>query len=250
MKRYPGIRPFRTDEQAIFYGRDLDIDRLHRLIELEQLVILYGKSGYGKSSLLSAGIFPRLKAAGKRQFWEIRFGPYKAGESQPPAEYVRQAITRNSAAQPLVPDALADACIWQAFKNRQQGENAAFLLVFDQFEELFSYPQEQILAFKKQLAEALYSKVPKRFEAALADAGLSPEQEDAVYTPFELKVVFSIRSDRMSQLNVLKDYLPNLLQNGYELDALDEAGARDAILRPAGLNPTPIPSPKGEGPAL
>ena len=28
MKRYPGIRPFRTDEQALFFGRDADIERL------------------------------------------------------------------------------------------------------------------------------------------------------------------------------------------------------------------------------
>ncbi|MCB9315294.1 MAG: SUMF1/EgtB/PvdO family nonheme iron enzyme [Lewinellaceae bacterium] len=235
MKRYPGIRPFRTDEQGLFFGRDADIARLHRLIELEQLVILYGKSGYGKSSLLAAGIFPKLEKEAKRRFLEIRFGPHKAGESTAPADAVRHALARHAGPDPLLPDSMAGHCIWQAAKNCQQPGQANFLLVFDQFEELFSYPPEQILDFKKQLAEALYAKVPRRFETALAAAKLSPEAEDAIYTPFDLKVVFSIRSDRMSLLNGLKDYLPNLLQHGYELDALDEAGAREAILRPAAL---------------
>ncbi|MBL7776376.1 MAG: ATP-binding protein [Saprospiraceae bacterium] len=236
MKRYPGIRPFRTDEQALFFGRDADIERLFRLLELEQLVILYGKSGYGKSSLLSAGIFPLLEKQNKRRFWEIRFGPYKPGESLPPAEVVRHALARHAAPGPLVADALAGPGIWQAVKNCQRPDQAAFLLVFDQFEELFSYPPEQILEFKKQLAEALYAKVPRHIEAALARAPLSPDAEDALYTPFDLKVVFSIRADRMSLLNGLKDYLPNLLQHGYELDALDEASAREAVCRPAALS--------------
>jgi hypothetical protein len=51
-----------------------------------------------------------------------------------------------------------------------------------------------VLAFKKQLADI----VPKRYEQALAMANLSPEVEGAICTPFELKVVFTIRADRMS----------------------------------------------------
>ncbi len=235
MKRYPGIRPFRTDEQALFFGRDADIERLYRLMDLEQLVILYGKSGYGKSSLLSAGIFPRLQAEGRRRFREIRLGPFMPGASAAPAEAARAALLRGAPEKPLLPDALAGPSIWQALKNRQSAGEDSFLLVFDQFEELFTYPPEQILEFKKQLAEALYSRAPKRYENALNHAGLSPEQEDALYRPFDLKVVFSIRSDRMSLLNSLKDYLPNLLQHGYELDALDEAAATEAVVRPAKL---------------
>ncbi|AEE54178.1 hypothetical protein [Haliscomenobacter hydrossis] len=231
MKRYPGIRPFRTEEKDQFFGRDTDIERLYRLIDLEQLVILYSKSGYGKSSLLSAGIFPRLKME-ERRFWEIRFGPCKPGETPAPADAVRQAILRESRDEQIL---ATQPSIWQAFKSIQNAGKCSFLLVFDQFEELFSYPPEQILEFKKQLAEALYSRIPKRYETVLAAIGLSPDEEDAVYQPFELKVVFSIRSDRMSLLNELKDYLPNILQHGYELEALDETTAKEAVCKPAAL---------------
>ncbi len=246
MKRYPGIRPFRSDEQHLFFGRDTDTERLLRLIDLQQLVILYGKSGYGKSSLLSAGVFPRLQADGHLQPWEIRLGPYKPGESLPPAESLRMAVGRRVSDRPILPSSLAEPSLWQSLKNLQTPTNKRFLLVFDQFEELFTYPLEQVLEFKKQLAEALFSIVPKRYEKALASAKLPSETEDAIYTPFELKVVFSIRADRMSLLNGLKDYLPNLLQHGYELDALDEASAIEAVLRPAQLPSLPV----GEGPAV
>ncbi|HNL39928.1 MAG TPA: hypothetical protein PKH43_12355, partial [Saprospiraceae bacterium] len=226
MNRYPGIRPFTAAERPLFFGRDDDIERLIRLIRVAQLTVLYGRSGYGKSSLLQAGVLPLLRDEGDTPFSEVRIGPYQPGESPAPVQ------TLLSAAQ--APGGEAPDSLWQAFKQRQlRGEGGRFLLFFDQFEELFTYPAEQILAFKQQLAEALYALVPDRYGRAAAQ--LPAAERAAFFTPFELKVVFAIRSDRMSQLNTLKDYLPNLLQHSYELDALDERAATQAITAPAAL---------------
>ena len=229
--RYPGIRPFHTDENDRFFGRESDIERLWRLIRLEQVIILYGRSGFGKSSVLSAGIYPKLNADDRHQFWEIRFGPYRPEEPRPPVEALRGQIVQDDTAAPeLFPAADFGTGLWQILKNCQ-GKRKKFILFFDQFEELFSYPPEQILAFKQQLAQALYTAVPE----TVAEAALSPGQEQALNDPFELKVVFSIRADRMSLLKSLEDYLPNLLRHGYPLDALDESQARAAIVQPAAL---------------
>ncbi|MBL7806011.1 MAG: SUMF1/EgtB/PvdO family nonheme iron enzyme [Saprospiraceae bacterium] len=226
MNRYPGIRPFTAAERPLFFGRDDDIERLIRLIRVAQLTVLYGRSGYGKSSLLQAGVLPLLRDEGDTPFSEVRIGPYKPGESPAP---VQTLLSAAQASGGEAPDSL-----WQAFKQRQlRGEGGRFLLFFDQFEELFTYPAEQILAFKQQLAEALYALVPDRYGRAAAQ--LPAAERAAFFTPFELKVVFAIRSDRMSQLNTLKDYLPNLLQHSYELDALDEQAATQAITAPAAL---------------
>ena len=54
--RYLGVQPFKTSDKHIFFGRDEDIENLHDFIILEKLIVLFGKSGYGKSSLLNAGI--------------------------------------------------------------------------------------------------------------------------------------------------------------------------------------------------
>lgn len=56
--RYPGVTPFATGQRHIFFGRQQEIEALHRLIRREPLVALYSKSGLGKSSLLNAGIVP------------------------------------------------------------------------------------------------------------------------------------------------------------------------------------------------
>ncbi len=54
--RYPGVQPFKTNESDIFFGRDDDKTKLYNLLMLEKLVVLFGKSGHGKSSLINAGI--------------------------------------------------------------------------------------------------------------------------------------------------------------------------------------------------
>ena len=73
--RYPGIRPFERKDQAIFFGRDTDIEHLSRIISLEKFVVLNGKSGLGKSSLLNAGVIPELESMGY-ELHSIRLGAY------------------------------------------------------------------------------------------------------------------------------------------------------------------------------
>jgi len=59
-KRYPGIYSFSQEQKDIFFGRDNDIEKLLILIEVENQVLLYSKSGIGKTSLLNAGVIPKL----------------------------------------------------------------------------------------------------------------------------------------------------------------------------------------------
>ena len=60
---YVGLRSYSTEEAAIFYGRGQDIRHLHNQLHREQPVILFsGKKGVGKSSLLAAGLAPRLES--------------------------------------------------------------------------------------------------------------------------------------------------------------------------------------------
>lgn len=60
---YVGLRPFTREDAAIFFGRNQNILELHnRISEGRRLILLYGPSGVGKSSLLFAGLFPRLES--------------------------------------------------------------------------------------------------------------------------------------------------------------------------------------------
>jgi WD40 repeat protein len=71
---YPGMAPYDRDRSGSFHGRDAEIDEVLRRLRLHPLLLVVGPSGSGKSSLLHAGVEPRLIAARYRVIG-IRPGP-------------------------------------------------------------------------------------------------------------------------------------------------------------------------------
>lgn len=57
---YPGIVAFRPDDARFFYGRESEIGDLLRNIRSHSFLLVVGPSGSGKSSLVAAGLMPRL----------------------------------------------------------------------------------------------------------------------------------------------------------------------------------------------
>jgi len=57
---YPGLRPFEVDEWSIFFGREQMVDEVIDRLAAHQLVMIHGSSGSGKSSLVRAGVLPKL----------------------------------------------------------------------------------------------------------------------------------------------------------------------------------------------
>ena len=56
-----GLESYSEAQSKMFFGRDKGIDNLTSLIKSNTLTIVFGKSGTGKTSLLNAGVFPRLR---------------------------------------------------------------------------------------------------------------------------------------------------------------------------------------------
>ncbi|MCB0613905.1 MAG: ATP-binding protein, partial [Phaeodactylibacter sp.] len=90
--RYPGPRPFTSGQQKVFYGREEEVRSLSRLIGREQLVVLFSKSGMGKSSLLNAGIVPKVQDEGRLAPLDIRFRAFTDGETDMPQDKARGRI--------------------------------------------------------------------------------------------------------------------------------------------------------------
>ncbi|MGA9276901.1 BTAD domain-containing putative transcriptional regulator [Ilumatobacter sp.] len=61
---YRGLRPFDVADAAGFHGRSKAVDDLVELVTVRRLVTVVGASGSGKSSLVRAGLVPRLQAEG------------------------------------------------------------------------------------------------------------------------------------------------------------------------------------------
>ena len=244
--RYAGISPFTGEQRTVFYGRDSDIEELYELIMLEKQVLLYAKSGVGKSSVMNAGVLPLFEKKGEYLSITIRFRAYNELDVVSPVQRIIDELKKIQAVsleQPTILDQIAaqnSDSLWFYFKKIQLlGEELKLILVFDQFEELFSYPTELLEDFKIQYAETLAGEVPPRFvdlfgRARSNDRKLMNRQTMAALNKtVQMKSVYLIRSDRMSSLNHLADRIPNIQKSHYELLPLNKEQAREAIVNPA-----------------
>ena len=145
--RYPGIRSFEADDQILFNGRRKEIDELFNLIKIKPLVVLFGKSGLGKTSLLKAGVGPLLL---KQHYFPIMIRLQDTSIS--PSTSVLNALDN------YVDHDLLNKYgnktknkIWEylnaAFFKEADGSTAIPVLIFDQFEELFNHPKDVQEAF-------------------------------------------------------------------------------------------------------
>ena len=78
---FQGLLPFRLDDEDWFFGRDEETDEILSLILSHQLILIYGQSGAGKTSLLNAKIIPELKKEGFHVLPTARVGPVISEES-------------------------------------------------------------------------------------------------------------------------------------------------------------------------
>src|SRR5688572_16122891 len=86
-----GLASFTEESRAYFHGRDEEIAELSRRVQRKLLTVLFGQSGLGKTSILRAGVVPRLRAEG---YCPVYVRVDYSSQAPPPAEQIKQAIFR------------------------------------------------------------------------------------------------------------------------------------------------------------
>ena len=141
---YKGLRPFAEEDAADFFGRDDLVNRLlGALREGSHLVALVGPSGSGKSSVIGAGLIPRLRAGaapGSEQWVIAQMVPGTSPLTEVEAVVAAAAGVPNGLAKLLDPDGEAGQ---SATSLRVMPKDGRLLVVIDQFEELFTITDEQ-----------------------------------------------------------------------------------------------------------
>jgi formylglycine-generating enzyme required for sulfatase activity len=163
---YPGLETFKPEQAPIFFGRGTEVDQLLDVLRdpTIRFVSVVGASGSGKSSLVAAGLIPRLRAGalpGSAHWIDISFKPGERGCA--PGErgsdpflalaYALKTALGTTGQRELdlakdlraKPDGFA-SCVDRILSGRPGV--AELLLVIDQFEELFTLvPDEARAAF-------------------------------------------------------------------------------------------------------
>jgi WD40 repeat protein len=171
---YPGLVSFEEEDAGVFFGRDQEVgEGLDRLNQLRRqggngMLMVLGASGSGKSSLVRAGLLPRLRQDSKRWIvltpgrpgaqprWTIAriLAEALPGDSEARAEEIRQELFDATSVEEAA-DSLVRAI--NAVRDASESSGARVLMVLDQFEELLlqddEHPAHDFLAALRQVLD-------------------------------------------------------------------------------------------------
>ena len=235
---WPGLSPYADPKDSKhakqFCGRDSESYDVTQLIKNNIFVTLYGKSGNGKTSLLNAGVSPKLREA---RFVPISIRLGLANENVSFQQHIISEIEKPELDLRIkeinVVDKIEDNTtvdyLWSYFA-RHKFYNADNKIVFpviilDQFEEVFRVRQEDTATLLKQISFLMDEG------HALTDRTIDGNKYE--YS-FNFRFVVSIREDDLYKLEdtIDNNYLGAMKQNRYRLRPITKDGAKDIITIP------------------
>ena len=222
---YPGIEAFAYADHAVFFAREQEAEKLLRLVTVYRSVLVFGRSGSGKSSVINAGFVPRALAEGMVPD-RIRLQP-RYGQ-----EIIVERTSRHGDGQtPYLPSSFAPAdstahrlvlsiSDFRAALAANPPGGSLPILIFDQFEEFISLFEEALGG------ESLLTA--RRIQADLLDLLVSLHRDSDV----RIKLLFAFREDYLAKLGKLLNRCPDLRDTFLHLTAPRAAALEQIILGP------------------
>jgi hypothetical protein len=239
-----GLASFTEESRPYFFGREGEVAELARRVQRKLLTVLFGQSGLGKTSILRAGLVPRLRGQGYCPVYvRIDYGR----DAPSPAEQIKQAIfrtARRSGEWTQVGVAAAGETLWEFLHHRddvlkdESGATLIPLLIFDQFEEIFTLGQGDDFGrarakdFIEDLADLVENRPPRSFEARLDADDSAAESFD--FARSDYRVLIALREDYLAPLESVKGVMPSVTQNRVRLAPMTGVQALEAVTGPGG----------------
>ena len=237
-----GLASFTEETRAYFYGREEEVAELARRVQRKLLTVLFGQSGLGKTSILRAGLVPRLRTQGYCPIYvRIDYGR----DTPEPAEQIKLAIVRaarRSGEWTQAGVAVAGESLWEFLHHRddvlrdESGATLIPLLIFDQFEEIFTLAQSddfgraRAARFIAELADLVENRPPKELEAKFEEDETAAARFD--FARSDYRVLIALREDYLASLESLKKTMPSISQNRLRLARMTGGQALVAVLEP------------------
>ena len=205
---YPGLRPFAEEESIFFKGRDLHIRQIVKLLEQNKMTFITGASGDGKSSMVYAGVVPYIRAG----FSKAEFNSWLIFDFKPQRNPL-ESLAKSASDELQLPysETLAElrrgfSSLVDVYKKSgfyvKDSDDAAnrgknLLIIADQFEEVFT------------MNENFRNGMPS-IEAYITVNLLLETVRLSIVHQLPIYVIFTMRSDYISQCTVFKD-LPEFI---------------------------------------
>jgi WD40 repeat protein/energy-coupling factor transporter ATP-binding protein EcfA2 len=167
---YRGLFAFSRNDASFFFGRDNFVKTLVKSIQEKPLVSVIGNSGSGKSSVIFAGLIPKLEESGKWNIADFRptnnpfFGLAKAllNLFDSNIDVLEQTIRAKKYVNNFKMESVTLKDVLES-KLQEFSSEQRFLIVIDQFEELYTLSLEDDKnLFLGQLLEVIEMESKKR----------------------------------------------------------------------------------------
>lgn len=235
---YKGPKYYEETDKDIFYGRDKETQELYYLVENCDFCVCYAESGEGKSSLINAGLSPRLREndflpvriilsdekynadLSKEDFdnlvWEaIKLSVKKENDKEDETKRFRYI----SYSLPKSDESLSEDLGWKLRNIELRGDSfhkITPVIIFDQFEEVFSKAKDI------SWTNDFFSWLKNLYDVAYHSPSANQQKQ--------FKVLLSMRSDYISELDywsMAKYFMPSLKNNRYCLRPLTIKSANE-----------------------
>ncbi len=193
------LDPYARSDKAVFFGRDAEVEELYRLVFQTNLVLVYGTSGTGKTSLIQCGLANRFQPSDWFELFVRR------------EENINAALDRAIRARAET-DIAAGASVVEAVQSLYLDHLRPIYLIFDQFEELFIMGSaEEQDAFFDTVAALLAAKV-------------------------SAKIVISMREEYLAQLHRFEKIVPTLFNKRLRVETMSMANVEAVIVGTTAAN--------------
>ncbi|MGH9929733.1 MAG: hypothetical protein ACREA9_10985 [Pyrinomonadaceae bacterium] len=233
---FPGLRPFKEDEEYRFFGRENQVDAMVDKLTATRFLAVVGTSGSGKSSLVNCGLRPALHGglmARAGTAW--RMAQFRPGSD--PMRAMARALAKDGVlfrdyqAGGLTLAEIVDTTLRMSnlglidiYEQAQLGDGVNLLVVVDQFEELFRY---------RQFGAGHEDNVYGMSEEAAAFVNLLLEAK--AQTTHPIYVVLTMRSDFLGDCTQFTGLAEAINAGQYLVPRMTRDERRAAISGPVGV---------------
>ena len=235
---YKGPKYYEETDKDIFFGRDKETQELYYLVENSDFCVCYAESGEGKSSLINAGLSPRLR---ENDFLPVRIilsdDKFNADLSiedfyNLALEAIKLSVKKENDKEdetkrfryisyfsPESDESLSEGLGWKLRNIELRGDSfhkITPVIIFDQFEEVFSKAKDI------NWTNNFFSWLEKLYDDAYHSPSANQQKQ--------FKVLLSMRSDYISELDywsMAKYFMPSLKNNRYCLRPLTIKSANE-----------------------
>jgi WD40 repeat protein/energy-coupling factor transporter ATP-binding protein EcfA2 len=224
-----GLRSFDYNDRDFFFGREEEISSVSKLVESGRFVAIVGSSGSGKSSLIRAGLLPRLETQGTPHWHWATMQPGDA-----PIHQLARALA--SLRQP--PNELAEAWVdrielllrrssfgvCEAIALFPSTSTKRFLVLVDQFEEIFRFADLRAEGNHDFVTASQHRDEATAFVRLLLNGVNSGE--------VPVHIVLTMRSDFIGECAHFQDLPEAVTHSQYLVPGLTRDQRAEAIRRP------------------